>query len=187
MGLRPIVVDTGDERDKLTKEYGAEAFVDFQKEEDTVKKVIEITDGGAHGVFVTAVQAYPTSLGYLGSRAGAKVMWCVQTTPCYGHCVNWRVLSIGLPPAGKFHIDLDPTALVFRNQSIQGTLVSSAQEIDETLEFARRGTLTTHQFDGIDSEHADNSAGKLHLKPTVVGRSKWNDAVQKLKRGEVAG
>jgi D-arabinose 1-dehydrogenase-like Zn-dependent alcohol dehydrogenase len=49
--------------------------------------------------------------------------------------------SIGLPPAGKFHIDLDPTGLVFRNQSIQGTLVSSAQEIDETLEFARRGKI----------------------------------------------
>lgn len=53
------------------------------------------------------------------------------------------VISIGLPPAGKFHIDLDPTALVFRNQSIQGTLVSSAQEIDETLEFARRGMIVT--------------------------------------------
>lgn len=75
MGLRAVVVDTGDERDKLSKHHGAEAFVDFQKEEDTVKKVVEITGGGAHGVFVTAVQAYPTSLGYLGSRAGAKVMW----------------------------------------------------------------------------------------------------------------
>lgn len=77
MGIRPIVVDTGDERAKLAKHHGAEEFVDFQKEEDTVKKVLEITGGGAHGVFVTAVQAYPTSLGYLGLRAGAKVMWYV--------------------------------------------------------------------------------------------------------------
>lgn len=49
--------------------------------------------------------------------------------------------SIGLPPAGKFHIDLDPTQLVFRNQSIQGTLVSSLKDIDETLDFAKRGEV----------------------------------------------
>jgi alcohol dehydrogenase, propanol-preferring len=74
MGVRPIVVDTGDEREKLTKHHGAEHFIDFQKE-DTVKKVLEITGGGAHAVFVTAVQSYPTALGYLGIRGGAKVMW----------------------------------------------------------------------------------------------------------------
>lgn len=78
MGLRSIVVDTGDEREKLAKHHGAEHFLDFQKEEDTVKKALEITGGGAHAVFVTAVQAYPTAPGYLGHRAGAKVMWCVQ-------------------------------------------------------------------------------------------------------------
>ena len=47
--------------------------------------------------------------------------------------------SIGLPPNGKFHIDLDPTVLAFKNQSIKGTLVASLQDVDETLEFARRG------------------------------------------------
>ena len=120
MGIRPIVVDTGDEREKLAKHHGAEHFVVFQKE-DTVKKVLEVTEGGAHGVFVTAVQSYPTALGYLGIRAGAKVM------------------CIGLPPAGKYHIDLDPTQLVFRNQSIQGTLVGSLKDIDETLDYAKRG------------------------------------------------
>jgi D-arabinose 1-dehydrogenase-like Zn-dependent alcohol dehydrogenase len=52
MGLRPIVVDTGDERRKLTLSLGAEEFVDF-KEGDPVKKVQELTGGGAHGVFVT--------------------------------------------------------------------------------------------------------------------------------------
>lgn len=75
--------------------------------------------------------------------------------------------SIGLPPAGKYHIDLDPTPLIFRNQSIQGTLVASLQDIEETLDFAARG--------------------KLRLEPTVVGRSKFNESVQKLKNGQVAG
>ena len=74
MGMRPIVVDTGDEREQLAKKLGAEHFLDFQKD-DTVAKALEITGGGAHAVFVTGVQAYPTSLGYLGGRAGGKVMW----------------------------------------------------------------------------------------------------------------
>lgn len=47
--------------------------------------------------------------------------------------------SIGLPPAGKFHMDLDPTRLIFRNQSVKGTMVSGLADVDETLEFARRG------------------------------------------------
>lgn len=149
MGMRPIVVDTGNERRELAKKLGAEHFIDFKEESDPVKKVVELTDGGAHGVFVTAVQSYPIALGYLGMRAGGMMM------------------CIGLPPTGKFHIDLDPAALIFRNHSIRGSVVSSLGELDETLDFAARG--------------------KLRLEPTVVGLSQWNDAVQKLKRGEVAG
>lgn len=52
MGIRSIVVDTGDERNKLATSLGAEHFVDF-KQGDPVGKVLELTGGGAHGVFVT--------------------------------------------------------------------------------------------------------------------------------------
>lgn len=122
MGLRAIVIDTGDERRKLTTDFGAEHFIDFKETKDVAEEVVRLTDGqGAHAVFVTAVQSYPQSLTYLGLRAGGQVM------------------CIGLPPAGKFHIDLDPTVLCFRGQSIKGTLVSSLAEVDETLEFAKRG------------------------------------------------
>jgi alcohol dehydrogenase, propanol-preferring len=122
MGLRPIVVDTGAERKKLATELGAEHFVDFKESKDAVAEVVQLTDGqGGHAVFVTAVQSYPQALGYLGTRAGGQVM------------------CIGLPPTGKYHIDLDPTALIFRNQSLKGTLVSSMAEVDETLDFAKRG------------------------------------------------
>ncbi|KAK5021353.1 hypothetical protein LTS07_011096 [Exophiala sideris] len=138
MGLRPIVVDSGEEKKKLALSLGAEHFIDF-KEGDPVKKVVELTEGGAHGVFVTGVQAYPISPSYLGARVGGIVM------------------CIGLPPAGKFHIDLDPGALAFRNQAVKGTLVSSLADVDETLDFAKRGL------------------------------SKFNESVQKLKNGQVAG
>jgi len=95
MGLRAIVVDTGNERRELAKKMGAEHFIDFMEEKDPVTKVVELTEGGAHAVFVTgktdvlhacaddganrlaAVQSYPISMGYLGSRAQATVMWYV--------------------------------------------------------------------------------------------------------------
>ena len=74
MGLHPIVVDTGDDKEKLAKSLGAEHFVDFKKVSDVAAEVVKITDGvGAHGVFVTAPQSYGSALSYLGSRCGGKV------------------------------------------------------------------------------------------------------------------
>lgn len=57
--------------------------------------------------------------------------------------------SIGLPPKDKFNIDVDPNRLIFANQSIQGTLVSSLGDIDETLDFAKRGTLAESIMDWL--------------------------------------
>lgn len=53
--------------------------------------------------------------------------------------------SIGIPPSGAFHMDVDPARLLFRNQAIKGTLVSSLADVAETLEFAARGKL--HMFE----------------------------------------
>ncbi|KAJ4416999.1 hypothetical protein N0V82_006448 [Gnomoniopsis sp. IMI 355080] len=149
MGMRPIVVDTGSERKRLAAEMGAETFVDFKEVENPCAEVVKITGGGAHAVFVTAIQAYPISLDYLGTRPGATV------------------ICIGLPPKGEYHIDVDPSRLAFMNQGVKGTLVSPLNDIDEALQFAKWG--------------------KLHLEPTVVGLSKWNESVQKLRAGQVAG
>ncbi|KAH7024598.1 alcohol dehydrogenase [Microdochium trichocladiopsis] len=149
MGLRAVVVDTGSERRELALKMGAEEFVDFKEVQDPARRVVEITGGGAHVCFVTAVQAYPTSLSYIGYRMGGVVM------------------CIGMPPKDQHKINLFPTSIIVRGQSIKGTMVSSLADVDATLEFARRG--------------------KLKLEPTVVGLSKWDEAVQKLKRGEVAG
>lgn len=59
MGMRPIVVDGGEEKKKLALNMGAEAFIDFREEKDVAAKVKEVADGiGAHGVLVTAWQSY---------------------------------------------------------------------------------------------------------------------------------
>ncbi|KAK3054243.1 hypothetical protein LTR09_004511 [Extremus antarcticus] len=51
MGMRPIVIDSGEEKAALAKRCGAEAFIDFKKESDVAAKVVETADGvGAHGV-----------------------------------------------------------------------------------------------------------------------------------------
>ena len=150
MGLRPIVVDTGAEKEKLALDMGAEAFVDFKKESDAAAKVVEHCDGvGAHGVFVTAPPSYTAALGYLGMRAGAKIM------------------CIGLPAKETVKMDIDPTALIFRNWTVSGTLVSSMSDVAKTLEFAKRG--------------------KLKLQPKIYPLKDFDKAVQALRRGEIAG
>lgn len=55
MGLRPIVIDTGEQKQKLAHRIGAEAFVDFKKTDNVAAEVIKAADGvGVHGVIVTA-------------------------------------------------------------------------------------------------------------------------------------
>jgi alcohol dehydrogenase, propanol-preferring len=59
MGMRPIAIDGGEAKKKLCMEMGAEAFVDFTQVKDVPAEVVRIADGiGAHGVLVTAYQAY---------------------------------------------------------------------------------------------------------------------------------
>ncbi|KAL4912664.1 glycosyl hydrolase family 76-domain-containing protein [Aspergillus aurantiobrunneus] len=124
MGMRPIVVDTGDEKRALAMKMGAEAFVDFKKVPDPAAAVIAVADGiGGHGVFVTAQAAYPTALAYLGQRIGGAVM------------------CIGIAPAGSMTIPVDPNLLLFKNTRLQGTLVGSRHDTIRALDFARRGKL----------------------------------------------
>jgi propanol-preferring alcohol dehydrogenase len=75
MGMRPIAIDGGDVKQRLCEEMGAEVFIDFTKEKDVAAKVKEVADGiGAHGVLVTAYQAYKDSVSYIGDRIGGKIM-----------------------------------------------------------------------------------------------------------------
>ncbi|KAJ5469251.1 hypothetical protein N7539_008869 [Penicillium diatomitis] len=127
MGMHPIVVDTGSEKRELCTKIGAEAFVDFKKEQDPSTAVIKIADGiAAHGVFVTAPAAYKTAISFVGERIGAIVM------------------CVGLPPAGTTVLGTDRCQFVSQNLSIKGTLVGSRKDTAMALDFARRGML--HQI-----------------------------------------
>ena len=150
MGMRPIVVDTGNSKRDLALKMGAEAFVDFKETADPAAAVIQIADGvGAQGVIVTAPAAYKTAISYVGDRVGAIVM------------------CIGLPPRGSILLGADPCEYVFKNLSIKGTLVGSRRDTACALDFARRGMLQQIS--------------------EVYPINKLPEAVEKLRKGEVAG
>lgn len=57
--MRPIAIDGGEAKKKLCLSMGAEEFVDFRESKDVPAEVVKIAGGvGAHGVVVTAYQAY---------------------------------------------------------------------------------------------------------------------------------
>lgn len=76
-------------------------------------------------------------------------------------------MCIALPAQGKFPIVVNAAELITRHKSVRGTMTSNLADVDKTLELARQG--------------------KLRLKPEVIGLSRINEGVQRLKRGEVVG
>ena len=79
MGMRPIVVDSGEAKKDLSMKMGAEEFVDFKEHKDTVARVKEVADGiGAHGVLVTAYQSYKGTLS-LSTVRGTSTDFDLQT------------------------------------------------------------------------------------------------------------
>jgi propanol-preferring alcohol dehydrogenase len=124
MGYRPIVIDTGDAKKKLSLELGAEAFIDFKETEDVAEEVKKVADGvGAHGVFVTAPAAYANATKLVGDRVGGIVM------------------CIGIPSKGSAKMEEDPGWFIMRNRKISGTLVGTLEDTQRALDFAKRGLL----------------------------------------------
>ncbi|KAL1606453.1 chloride channel [Paraconiothyrium brasiliense] len=137
------------------------------------KKKLCIENGAEHFIDFKEVSNIAEEVVKLCDGIGAHAVYvtAVQSYPqsisFLGGRVGGKVMCVGLPPAGSHHIDVDPNQMCFRKQSVQGTLVSSMGDVDKTLQFAQRGLL----------------------KPicTVYPLSQFNEVVQKLRRGEIAG
>ncbi|KAL1629238.1 hypothetical protein SLS56_005461 [Neofusicoccum ribis] len=124
MGFRPVVVDTGAPKRELATKMGAEAFVDFREVESVAEEIKKVCDGlGAHGVIVTAPQAYKDAVSYIGDR------------------ISGKIVCVGLPPAGATTIGADPNLIVFKNMTIVGSLVGTMSDTAAALDYARRGLL----------------------------------------------
>ena len=120
MGLHVIAVDVADDKLVLARRLGADETVNAA-ETDPVAAVQ--AGGGAEGVLVTAVsrEAFRQGVGML-ARHGTMSL-------------------VGLPP-GTF--DLDIFDVVLSRKTIRGSIVGTRLDLDESLDFAARGTVAAH-------------------------------------------
>jgi propanol-preferring alcohol dehydrogenase len=119
MGLHVCAVDIDDAKLAHATKLGADAVVNA-KHPDAVKAVIKATDGGAHGVLITAPSLPAFKQGVAMTR---KVGTCVL---------------VGIPP-GEF-----PTPLfdvVANCITIRGSFVGNRQDMAEALAFAAEGKV----------------------------------------------
>jgi propanol-preferring alcohol dehydrogenase len=119
MGLKVCAVDIEDSKLALARSLGAEAAVNA-KSGDPVAAVKKATDGGAHGVLITA----PSLSAF---RQG------VGMTRRHGICV-----LVGLPP-GDFPVPLFD--IVANCISVRGSFVGNREDLAEALSFAADGKV----------------------------------------------
>jgi len=122
MGLHVGAVDVADEKLALAKSLGAD-FTANAATEDAVAKVIKETDGGAHGVLVTAVSRGAFSQALNMARRGGTVS------------LN------GLPP-GDFPVPI--FNVILNGITIRGSIVGTRQDLAECIGFAAEGKVKAH-------------------------------------------
>jgi propanol-preferring alcohol dehydrogenase len=119
MGLKVVAVDIDDSKLALAKRLGADATVNA-KDGDPVAAVKKATDGGAHGVLITAPSLPAFKQG-------------VGMTRKHGICV-----LVGIPP-GDFPVPLFD--VVAACVSIRGSFVGNREDLAEALSFAAEGKV----------------------------------------------
>jgi len=119
MGLRVCAVDIDDGKLAHARSLGADAIVNARAD-DPATAVRKVTDGGAHGVLITApsLAAFKQGVGMTRKR---------------GTCV-----LVGLPP-GEFPIQLFD--VVVNCITIRGSFVGTRHDMAETLAFASEGKV----------------------------------------------
>ncbi len=119
MGLQVVAVDVAEEKLALARKLGAAATVDARSPQ-AVQQVLDLTQGGAHGVLVTAVSpaAFSQALGFTRRRGTMSL--------------------VGLPP-GDFATPIFD--VVLKRLTIRGSIVGTRKDLAESVEFAARGEV----------------------------------------------
>ena len=122
MGLHVVAVDVSEEKLSLARSLGAELAIDARAP-DAAAQVIRETEGGAHGVLVTAVSppAFAQAL-HLVRRKGT-------------------ISLVGLPP-GDFATPIFD--VVLKRITLRGSIVGSREDLAEAIEFAAEGKVKAH-------------------------------------------
>lgn len=125
MGLNVAAIDVSDEKLELAKKYGATVVANAKTlgEEGTIAKIREETEGGTHGVLVTAVHptAFKQAVGVV--RRGGTV------------AMN------GLPP-GEFPVNI--FNLILNGVTIRGSIVGTRLDLQEAIRFAEDNKVRAH-------------------------------------------
>jgi propanol-preferring alcohol dehydrogenase len=126
-GYKVIAIDSGAEKEKLSKEMGAVAFVDYAKQ-DVVQAVKDLTDGeGAHGVICVA-----------GSeRAYSQAPALARNSGVF--------VCVGLPP-DTFMFPMSPIHIANRGRSIGDENVSVSTNDVQVLSFEARQPVRTPRW-----------------------------------------
>ena len=122
MGLHVAALDVSEGKLALARSLGAELTVDA-KAPDAVQQILTQTDGGAHGVLVTAVSP----------SAFAQALRIVRR--------KGTVSLVGLPP-GEFPAPIFD--VVLKRITIRGSIVGTRQDLAEAIAFAAEGKVRAH-------------------------------------------
>ena len=118
-GAHVIAVDINDDKLALAKEVGADYVINGKKE-DPVKKILELSNGGAHISVVTAVSKVAFNQAIDSARAAGKVV------------------AVGLPSET---MDVSIVKTVLDGIEIIGSLVGTREDLKEAFEFGAQGLV----------------------------------------------
>lgn len=143
MGLHVAAVDITPEKLELATRLGADVAVNAL-EPDAARKILKETEGGAHGVLVTAVSPKAFALGVDLLRPKGTMTLC------------------GLPP-GDFPLSIFD--VVLNGKTVRGSIVGTRADMAECLHFAAEGkvkvTYTTAPLEDINHIFDQMKAGKI--------------------------
>ncbi|CCK72564.1 alcohol dehydrogenase ADH5 KNAG_0K02000 [Huiozyma naganishii CBS 8797] len=121
MGYRVLGIDGGEEKAELFKKLGGEYFIDFTKCKDVIAEILEVTDGGAHGVINVSVSE---------AAIEASTRYCRA---------NGTVVLVGLP--ANAYCKSEVFSQVVKSISIVGSYVGNRADTRQALDFFARGLV----------------------------------------------
>jgi alcohol dehydrogenase, propanol-preferring len=143
MGLYVAALDITEDKLALARASGADVTVNA-KAPDAAAQMVKQTNGGAHGVLVTAVSPV----------AFAQALKMVRR--------KGTVSLVGLPP-GEFRTPIFD--VVLNRITIRGSIVGGREDLAEAIQFAAEGKVRAEihktKLDNINQVFADLKAGRI--------------------------
>ena len=143
MGLYVAAIDVAPDKLALARALGADLAVDGRSP-DAVADILKATNGGAHGVLVTAVSppAFSQALSVVRRKG--------------------TISLVGLPP-GSFPMPIFD--VVLKRITVRGSIVGTRRDLDEALAFAAEGKvkadIKTARLEAVNTIFDDLKAGRI--------------------------